>query len=87
MSHWPTGEGADAASGGAGTAAQQPFVHNCLAMYEIAPKRCTHCVSVVATVQLDHAEEFGVRAPVVICGRCDTVPGADETLHVPADWY
>lgn len=44
-------------------------------MYALAPKRCPHCVGVLSTVQLDHADEFRLRGSVVIGERCDSVPG------------
>ena len=55
-------------------------------MYALAPKRCPHCVGVVATVSLEHAEKFDMRGPLVVCERCDRASPADETLHVPDDW-
>jgi hypothetical protein len=45
-----------------------------------------HCLRVLATVPLDRAKEFDVHGPVVVCERCDSAPGADETLHVTDDW-
>jgi len=59
---------------------------HCSAMYSLAPKRCPHCVRVVATVSLEHAEKFDMRGPLVVCEWCDSAPPADETLHVPEDW-
>jgi hypothetical protein len=56
-------------------------------MYALAPKRCRHCVGVLSTVSLDHADEFGARGSVVVCERCDSVPAADEMLLVPDDWH
>jgi hypothetical protein len=55
-------------------------------MYALEPKRCPHCIGGLAAVQLDHAEEFDLRGPVVVCARCDSAPHADERLHVPDDW-
>jgi hypothetical protein len=55
-------------------------------MYALEPKRCPHCVGVVATVSLDHAEEFRVRGPAVVCERCDSTPGNGETMHLPDHW-
>jgi hypothetical protein len=43
-------------------------------------------VGVLAAVQLEPADELHVRGPVVVCERCDTAPGADETLLLPEDW-
>src|SRR3981081_2853512 len=62
------------------------FLHNCRAMYALAPRRCPHCVGVLAALQVGHADEFHVRGPVVVCARCDGVPGTDETLRVSEDW-
>jgi hypothetical protein len=55
-------------------------------MYALAPKRCPHCIRILATVSIDHAEEFAVRGPVLVCERCDAVPHAHESLLVPYDW-
>ena len=55
-------------------------------MYALAPRRCPHCVGVLAALQVEHADEFHVRGPVVVCARCDGVPGTDETLRVSEDW-
>jgi hypothetical protein len=55
-------------------------------MYALAPKRCQHCVGVLAAVALDQAQEFAARGPVLVCERCDSVPGTEETFHVPDDW-
>jgi len=55
-------------------------------MHALAPKRCPHCVRVLATVPLDHAEEFNVQGGVLVCEQCDRVPDTGSVLHVPDDW-
>jgi hypothetical protein len=55
-------------------------------MYALAPKRCTRCSRIVATVSLDRAQEFGLRAAAVLCDQCDGVPDPRDTLHLPDNW-
>jgi hypothetical protein len=55
-------------------------------MYALERKRCPHCVGGLAAVPLDHADEFAVRGPVVVCERCDSAPHAAESVHLPDDW-
>lgn len=57
-----------------------------LDVYALAPKRCPHCVRVLATVALDDVAEFGVPGPLVVCEQCDGLPSAANTVYLPDDW-
>jgi hypothetical protein len=67
-------------------AVRRTLVHSPRFMYALAPKRCTRCSRIVATVSLDRAQGFGLRAAAVLCDQCDGVPDPRDTLHLPDNW-
>jgi hypothetical protein len=50
-------------------------------------KRCRHCVSPTATVQIEPHDHFAQLGPALLCFRCDRLPHPEDATFVPGDWY
>jgi hypothetical protein len=48
--------------------------------------RCPHCVRALTAFQLDEPVGTALKAPVLICDRCDGAPIEDEPLFPPSSW-
>jgi hypothetical protein len=49
-------------------------------------KRCRHCVSPTATIQIEDERGFSLQDPVHICYRCDRLPHPEDAAFVPPLW-
>ncbi|MCW3015509.1 MAG: hypothetical protein JWO02_2601 [Solirubrobacterales bacterium] len=55
------------------------------AVNQLDLKRCHHCVSPIATVQVEEADGFRLADPILVCYRCDRLPHPEDSTFVP-DW-
>jgi hypothetical protein len=55
-------------------------------MFALDLRRCPHCVRALTAFQLDEPKGKALRAPVLICDRCDGAPIEDEPLYLPRVW-
>ena len=55
-------------------------------MFAIDLNRCPHCVRALTAFQLDEPLGTALKAPVLICDRCDGAPIEDEPLFPPTSW-
>ena len=52
-------------------------------MSQLDLKRCHHCVSPIATVQVEEADGFRLADPILVCYRCDRLPHPEDAMFVP----
>jgi hypothetical protein len=50
-------------------------------------KRCRHCVSPTATIQIEGPEGFASGEPAYVCYRCDRMPHPEDAMFVPPGFW